>query len=41
MWAQVVVTHVISYAVLIGGVVLYPLKVTIDFWEEIVYYHLS
>jgi len=34
------VTHVTSYDVLVGGVVLYPLRVTIDFWEEIAYYHL-
>jgi hypothetical protein len=27
-----------SYDVLVGGVVLYPLGVTIDFWEEIAYY---
>jgi hypothetical protein len=27
-----------SYDVLGGGVVLYPLKVTIDFWEETAYY---
>jgi hypothetical protein len=24
--------------VLVGGVVLYPLGVTLDFWEEIAYY---
>jgi hypothetical protein len=41
MWAQVVITHVRSYHVLVGGVVLYPLGVTIDFWEEIAYYHLG
>jgi hypothetical protein len=39
--AQVVVTHVMSYDVLVGGVLLYPLGVTIDFWEEILYYRLS
>jgi hypothetical protein len=27
-----------SYDVLVGGVVLYPSRVTIDFWEEIAYY---
>ncbi len=31
MWAQVMVMHVTSYDVLVRGVVLYPLKVTIDF----------
>jgi hypothetical protein len=36
--AQVMVTHVTSYDVLVGGVVLYPLEVLIDFWEEITYY---
>jgi hypothetical protein len=41
MQAQTVVTHVISYDVLVGGVVLYPLGVTIDFWEETTYYCLG
>jgi hypothetical protein len=36
--AQEVVTHVTSYDVFIGSVVLYPLFVTIDFWQEIAYY---
>ncbi len=31
---------VVSCDVLIGGVVLYSLGVTIDFWEEIAYYHV-
>ncbi len=31
---QQVVTHATSYYVLVEGVVLYPLGVTIDFWEE-------
>jgi hypothetical protein len=35
------VTHVTSYDVLVGGAVLYPLGVTIDFWEEIAYYRLG
>jgi hypothetical protein len=30
---------VVSCDVLVGGVVLYPSGVTIDFWEEITYYH--
>jgi len=38
---QVVVTHVTSYDLLVGGVVLYPLGVTIDFWEETTYYYLN
>jgi hypothetical protein len=33
------VTHATSYDVLVGGVVLYPLGVTFDFWEETTYYH--
>jgi hypothetical protein len=41
MRAQIVVTHVMSYDVLVGGVVLYPLGVTINFWEETTYYHPS
>jgi hypothetical protein len=41
MWAQVVVTHATSYNVLVGNVVLYPLGVTIDMWEEITYYRPS
>jgi hypothetical protein len=41
VWAQVVVTHVTSYDVLVGGVVLHPLGVTIDFWEETTYYCLG
>jgi hypothetical protein len=39
--AQTMVTHVTSYDMLVGGVVLYPLGVTIDFWEETAYYHLG
>jgi hypothetical protein len=35
------VLHATSYDVLVGGVVLYPLRVTIDFWEETTYYHLG
>jgi hypothetical protein len=38
VWAQVVVTHVTSYDVLVKGVVLYPLQVAIDFQEETTYY---
>ncbi len=36
--AKGMVTQVTSYDVLVGGVVLYPLGVTLDFWEEIAYY---
>ncbi len=35
------VMHVMSYDILVRGVVLYPLGVTIDFWEEISYYCLD
>jgi hypothetical protein len=35
------VMHATSYDVLVKGVVLYPLGVTIDFWEEITYYCLG
>jgi hypothetical protein len=38
MWAHVVITHVISYDILVEGVVLYPMGVTLDFWEEIAHY---
>ncbi len=41
MWAPAVVTHATFNDVLVGGVVLYPLGVTIDFWEETAYYHLG
>jgi hypothetical protein len=36
-----VVMHATSYDVLVGGVVLYPLGVAIEFWEEVAYYHLG
>jgi hypothetical protein len=39
--AKVVVTQVTSYDVIIGGVILYPLGITLDFWEEIIYYRLG
>jgi len=41
VWARAVVTHATFNDVLVGGVVLYPLGVTIDFWEETTYYHLG
>ncbi len=41
MCAKVVVTHVTSYDILFGGVVPYPLRIMLDFWEEIVYYQLG
>jgi hypothetical protein len=34
MWARIVVMHVTSFDVLVGGVVLYCLGVTVDLWEE-------
>jgi len=39
--AQTMVTHVTSYDMLVRSVVLYPLEVTIDFWEKTTYYHLG
>jgi hypothetical protein len=41
MKARIVVMHATSYEVLVGGVVLYPLGVTIDFWVETTYYRLG
>jgi len=41
MQVQMVVTHATSYEVLVGGMVLHPLGVTIDFWEETTYYCLG
>ncbi len=41
MPTRAMVIHVTSYDVLVGGVVLYPIGVTIDFWEETTYYHPS
>jgi hypothetical protein len=38
IYVKVVVTQATSYDVLVKGVVLYPLGVTLDFWEEISYY---
>jgi len=35
------VTHVMSYDILVRGVVLYPLGVSIDFWGKISYYCLD
>jgi hypothetical protein len=35
---KAMVTQATSYDVLVGGVVLYLLGVTLDFWEEIAYY---
>jgi hypothetical protein len=34
------VTHATSHDVLVGGVVLYPLKFTLDYWEKTTYYQL-
>jgi hypothetical protein len=39
--ARAMVTHAMSYDVFVGGVVLYPLGVMFDFWEETAYYHLG
>jgi hypothetical protein len=38
MQVRATITHATSYDVLVGGVMLYPLGVTIDFWEETMYY---
>jgi len=38
---KAVVMHVTSYDVLVGGAILYPLGVTLDFWEETTYYQLG
>jgi hypothetical protein len=35
---KVVVTQATSYDVLIGGAILYPLIITLAFWEETTYY---
>jgi hypothetical protein len=32
MWAWMMVTHGMSYDILIIGVVLYPVRVILDFW---------
>lgn len=31
------VTNLTSYDILVGGTILYPLGVTLDFWEETTY----
>jgi hypothetical protein len=36
--AKAVVMQATSYDVLVGGVVLYPLGITLDFWEKTIYY---
>jgi hypothetical protein len=33
--------HTTFYDILIGGVVLYPLGITLEFWEEITHYQLK
>ncbi len=37
MWAWTMAMHATSYDILIGGMVLYPLGITLDFWEEIMH----
>jgi hypothetical protein len=32
------VTHVLSYDVLVGGVMLYRLKIILDLWEKTIHY---
>jgi hypothetical protein len=41
MRAQTLIMHAMSYNILVEGMILYPLKVTIDLWEEITYYQLG
>jgi hypothetical protein len=41
IWVQTMVINVISYDVLIKGVVLYPTGFVLDFWEEIASYNLG
>jgi hypothetical protein len=38
MWAQATITHAMSDDVLVKGIILYPLKVIINFWGETTYY---
>jgi hypothetical protein len=38
MWAPIMVKHATFYNVLLGGMILYFIKVTLDLWEEITYY---
>jgi hypothetical protein len=35
---KAVVTQATSYDVLVEGAILYPLGITLDFWEETAYY---
>jgi hypothetical protein len=36
--AKVVVMQATLYDVLVGGAILYPLGITLDFWEDTAYY---
>ncbi len=37
MHAWTMVTHVTSYNILVGGAILYPLRITLNFCEETTY----
>lgn len=39
--AQTMVTHVTSYDILVGGAILYPLRIMLIFCEETTYYQLG
>jgi hypothetical protein len=41
MHAQTMVMHVTSYDILVGGAILYCLKIKLDFCEETTYYQLG
>jgi hypothetical protein len=38
MKVKAIVTEAMSYDVLVGATVLYPMEFTLDFWEEITSY---
>jgi hypothetical protein len=38
LWAQFMVMHATYYNTLVGKMVLYPIEVILDFWEETSYY---
>jgi hypothetical protein len=41
VYAKAMAMHATSYDLLVVGTILYPLGVTLDFWEEIAYYRLG
>jgi len=38
---RTMVTHVTSYDILVGGAILYPLRIMLNFCEETTYYQLG